>query len=174
MAILNFWVKCKNAFISETERDRATLMKFLTHRVCDKSTGDFYQKKIFRPLLAAILNFCVKHKSPIISEMERDRAISTKFLTHRVSAESTADFSQKLFSCTFGGHLEFLCKTQNPVYVGNYVGDFDKIFDTQDICSLLATFRKIYFPTTYGGLLEFQRYLNFYVKHKKNVFISEM
>ena len=36
----------------------------------------------------------------------------------------------------------------------------------------MATFRKIHFPATLGGLLEFLCYLNFCVKHK-NVFISE-
>ena len=68
-------------------------MKFLTHRVSAESTGDFLQKNVFLPLLAAILNFCVKCKNVFISETERDRAISTKVLTHRVSAESTGDFS---------------------------------------------------------------------------------
>ena len=33
-------------------------------------------------------------------------------------------------------------------------------------------FCKIYFPATFGGLLEFLRYLNLCVKHK-NIFISE-
>ena len=75
-AVLNFFVKHKNAFISETEQDRA-------------------------PLLTAILNFCIKCKNVFISETERDRAISTKFLTRRVSAESTGDFSQKSFSRHF-------------------------------------------------------------------------
>ena len=71
--------------------------------------------------LAAILNFCGRHKSTFISEMVRDRAILTKFLTHRVSAESTGDFSQKknLFPATFGSHLEFLRKVLKRIYLGN-------------------------------------------------------
>ena len=99
-AILNFYVKRKNPLISETERDRVILTKFLTCRVAAGSTGNFSQN-IFPPLLVAILNFCVKCKNAFISETERDRAISTKFLTHRVSAESTGDFLQKSFSHHF-------------------------------------------------------------------------
>ena len=54
-----------------------------------------FQKIIFPPLLVAILNFCVKSKNAFISETQEDRAISTKFLTRRVSAESINDFPQK-------------------------------------------------------------------------------
>ena len=78
-------------------------MKFLTCGVCGESTGDFSQKSFFflLPLLAAILNFYVKLKNPFISEMERGRAISMKFLTRSLSTESTGDFSQKSFSRHF-------------------------------------------------------------------------
>ena len=38
-----------------------------------------FAKIVFPPLLAAILNFCVKHKNPLISETERDRAIDKIF-----------------------------------------------------------------------------------------------
>ena len=60
-----------------------------------------FAKIVLLPLLAAVLNFCVKRQNVFISEMERDRAISAKFLTRMVSAESTGDFSQKSFSCHF-------------------------------------------------------------------------
>ena len=40
-----------------------------------------------------------------------------KFLIHRVSAESTGVFfCINCFPATFGGHLEFLCKTKKRVY----------------------------------------------------------
>ena len=64
----------------------------------------------------AIMNFCVKRKNPLISETERDKAISTKFLTHRVVAESTGQsltFLKNRFPAIFGGHLEFLRYMQN-------------------------------------------------------------
>ena len=62
--------------------------------------------------MAAILNFRIfrkiaKHKNAYISKTLLDRAISTKFLTHRVSLQSS--------HAKNGGHFEFLrqnCKTQ--------------------------------------------------------------
>ena len=71
-------------------------MKFLTHRASEESSVNFPQKS-FLPLLAAILNFCIKRKKKNM-ETERDRVISIKFLTHRISVESTGDSSKKLFS----------------------------------------------------------------------------
>ena len=57
-------------------------------------------------------------------------------------------------------------KTQRCVYLGNGASqsDFNKIFDLQGICSLLAGFRKSVFPPLLAAIL------NFYVKCK-NVFI---
>ena len=100
-AILNFCVKHKNLLISETEPHRAILTRFLTHRLAGDSTGEIFSKKIFSPLMVAILHFCIKHKNAFISETERDRLISAKFLTHRVSLDSTSDFLQKSFSRHF-------------------------------------------------------------------------
>ena len=60
-----------------------------------------FSKIVFPPILVAILNFCVKCKTAFILGTVRDRAISMKFLTHRVFAEFTGDFSQKLFSHRF-------------------------------------------------------------------------
>ena len=51
--------------------------------------------------------------------MVQERAISMKFLTHRVSPESTDNFSQILFAAIFGDHLEFLRKPQKRIYLGN-------------------------------------------------------
>ena len=107
-AILNFCVKRKNVFISETERDRAISKKFLTHR----ESGVYWRlfaKIVFPPLLAAILNFCIKHKSVFFSETERDRAISMNFFYPQ---SLLAIFPKNRFPVTFGGHFEFLRKTQ--------------------------------------------------------------
>ena len=60
-------------------------------------------KKIFpSPKMAAILNFRIfakmaKHKFASISLTVRDRAISSKFSTHRVSKECTLCNFQKIF-----------------------------------------------------------------------------
>ena len=53
-------------------------------------------------------------RTPFISEMVRDRAILTKSLTRRLSAESTGNFSQKLFSPNFlVANLNFWVKRKN-------------------------------------------------------------
>ena len=59
VAILNFFMKCKNVFILEMERARAILTKSLIHSASALYLSCF-AKILFPPLLAAILNFCVK------------------------------------------------------------------------------------------------------------------
>ena len=104
-AILNFQIfakiaKHKNAYISKTLLDRAILSKFLTHRVSLQSSHANFQKKNFSQKMAAILNFRIfrkiaKHKNAYILKTVLDRAISTKFLTHRVSLQiSHANFQK--------------------------------------------------------------------------------
>ena len=44
--------------------------------------------------------------------MVLDRVISMKFLTHRVSTNSTGDFPKNSFPAIFGLHLKFLRKMQ--------------------------------------------------------------
>ena len=118
-AILNFanfcqkWKKHKFASISLTVQDRAISSKFSTHRVSKKCTNGNFQKIFLSPKMAAILNFQIlpkmqKHKFSSISLTVRDRAISSKLSTHRVSQQSTvALFVQVLEqnSCLpLGGH----------------------------------------------------------------------
>ena len=105
-----------------------------------------------------------------ILETERDRAIFTKFLTRRVSAESTGIVSQKKsFPATFGGHLEFLRKMQKRVYIGNGArqSNFDKIFHPQGICRVYWHYfaKKNVFPPLLVAIL------NFYVKQKKSIYL---
>ena len=117
-AILNFRIfrkiaKHKNAYISKTVLDRAISMKFLTHRVSLQSSHANFQKNFVLPKMAAILNFRIfrkiaKHKNAYISKTVLDRAISTKFLTHWVSLQSShCQFSKKKFLAKNGGHFEF-------------------------------------------------------------------
>ena len=61
-----------------------------------------FQKTFSHKKMAAILNFRIfrkiaKHKNPYISKTVLDRAISTKFLTHRVSLQSSHANFQKNF-----------------------------------------------------------------------------
>ena len=105
--------KHKNAYISKTLLDRAISTKFLTRRVSLQSSHANFQKKNFSQKLAAILNFRIfrkiaKHKNAYISKTVLDRAISTKFLTHRVSLQIThANFQKKFDLAKNGSHFEF-------------------------------------------------------------------
>ena len=77
--------------------------------------------------MAAILNFRIfakiaKHKNAYILKTLLDRAISTKFLTYRVSLRSS--HFKKKFLTKNGGHFEFSnflqnCKTQKCLYLEN-------------------------------------------------------
>ena len=115
-AIFEFFAKIakhKNAYISKTLQDRAISTKFLTHRVYLQSSHANFQKYFVSPKMAAILNFRIfrkiaKHKNAYISKTLLDRAISTKFLTRRVSLQSShANFQTKNFSQKMAAILNF-------------------------------------------------------------------
>ena len=77
-------------------------MKFLIRRVSLQSSHANFKKKNFSQKMAAILNFRIfrkiaKHKNAYISKTVLDRAISTKFLTHRVSLQSSYPNFEKIF-----------------------------------------------------------------------------
>ena len=82
-AILNFYVKCKNTFISETVPDRGIPTKFLTLGVYTVICSCL-PKMAFPPFLVAILKFCIKCKTVCILETVPDRGILTKFFTCKV------------------------------------------------------------------------------------------
>ena len=98
-AILNFRIfrkiaKHKNAYISKTVLDRAISTKFWpTGYLCRVAMPIF--KNIFscqkwRPFwIFEFFAKIAKHKNAYISKTVLDRAISTKFLTHRVSLQSS-------------------------------------------------------------------------------------
>ena len=61
-----------------------------------------------------------KHKNACVSKTVLDRAISTKFLTHRVSLQSShANLKKKIFSQKNGGHFEFSNFSQKYLYLEN-------------------------------------------------------
>ena len=83
-------------------RDRAISSKFSTHRVSKECTLCNFQKMFPFSKMVAILNFRIfaksgKHKFASIPLTVRDRAISSKFSTHRVSNECTLCNFQKIF-----------------------------------------------------------------------------
>ena len=84
--------------------DRAISTKSLTHRVSLQSSHANFQKKSFSLAKNGghfeFLNFsqnCKTYKNAYISKTVLDRAISTKFLTHRVSLQSSHANFQKNF-----------------------------------------------------------------------------
>ena len=108
VAILNFRIFAQNGktqicCISLTVRDRAISSKFSIHRVSKECSLCNFQKIFPSPKMAAILNFRIflpkmaKHEFASISLTVRDRAISSKFSTHRVSKECTLCNFQKNF-----------------------------------------------------------------------------
>ena len=137
--------KRKFASISLTVRDRAILSQFLTHRVSQKCTMAIFQKNLLSPKMAAILNFeflpkIEKRKFVSISLTVRDRVISSKFLTHRVSQQTTLQFSKIVITLKMAAILNFPIftkngKTQICFYLPNCArwSDFAEIFDPQGI-----------------------------------------
>ena len=81
-------------------RDSISL-KFLTPHGIHRDNWRFFPKIVFLLFLAAILNFCVKRKNAFIPEMVQNRAISAKFLTLGISAESSGNLPQKVVSFRF-------------------------------------------------------------------------
>ena len=93
-----FWIfeflpkmaKHKFASISLTVRDRAISSKFSTRRVSKECTPCNFQKNFPLPTNGGHFEFLpkmAKHKFASISLTVWDTAISSKFLTHRVSKE---------------------------------------------------------------------------------------
>ena len=74
------------------------------------------KKNFILPKMAAILNFRIfrkiaKHKNAYISKTVLDRAISTKFLTHRVSLQSShANFQKNFILPKMAAILNFCAK----------------------------------------------------------------
>ena len=132
--------KHKFASISLTVRDRAISSKFSTHRVSQQTTLCNFPK-IFIPLkMTAILNFRIfspkmqKHKFASISLTVRDRAISSKLSTNRVS-QNFQIFAKN-------------AKTQICFYLLNRArySNFIKVFNPQGIsaiytCQFCPSFR---------------------------------
>ena len=106
-AILNFRIFAKNCktqicFYLLTVRDRAISSKFSTHRVSTEYNLYNFPKIFPSPKMAAILNFRIfakNGKTQICFYLltVRDRAISSKFSTHRVSTEYNLYNFQKIF-----------------------------------------------------------------------------
>ena len=103
--------KHKFASISLTVPDRAISSKFSTHRVSKECTLCNFPKISPPPKNGGHFEFLpkmAKHKFASISLTVRDRAISSKFSTHRVSALYSWQFSKNFPLPKNGSHFEFL------------------------------------------------------------------
>ena len=107
------------ASISLTVRDRAISSKFSTHWVSKKCTLCNFQKIFPSPKMEAILNFRIfaengKTRICFYLLTVRDRAILSKFSTHRVSQECTlCNFQKKFPSPKMAAILNFLIFAKN-------------------------------------------------------------
>ena len=131
-AVLNFCVKCKDVFISQMEQARVILTKLLSHRDIGIVYWRVFTEILLPPLLAAILNFCIK------CVYLGDEA-SQKFFDKIFDPQGTCIFYWRLlakivFPPLLAAFLHFCIKR---VYLGNRMSksDFDEIFDPQGICS---------------------------------------
>ena len=153
--ILNFPQKWKNTQICFYLLNRSEILsKFSTPRVT------FY-KNHFPATFGGHLEFLREMLKTLISETVRDRVILTKFFVPQdICRVYWQLFRKTCFPATFGSHLEFLCKAQNRIHLGNGLrqSDFDKILDPQGICRVYwRHFAKITLPPFFGGHLEFMR-----------------
>ena len=110
--------KHKFAYISLTVQDRAISSKFSTHRVSQQSTLANFQKIFLSLKMTAILNFrfspkMKKHKFPSISLTVRDRGISSKFSTPRVSRMYCRLFTKITFPPLLVAILNFCVKRKS-------------------------------------------------------------
>ena len=109
--------------------------------------------------MAAILNFRIfrkiaKHKNAYISKTVLDRAISTKFLTHRVSLQSShANFQKNFILPKMAAILNFRIFAQTlqntKMLIFRKPSDFDEIFYLQGICraAIPKSFHLVKFQT---------------------------
>ena len=101
--------KHKFASISLTVRDTAISMKYSTHRLSEKCYSLQFSKKFPLPKNGGhfeVLPKMEKHKFASVSLTVRDRAISSKYSTHRLSEKCYSwQFSKKFPLPKNGGHF---------------------------------------------------------------------
>ena len=167
--------------------DRVILTKFFTHRVSLQSSHANFPKTFCLAKNGGLFefsNFCAniaKHKNTYISKTLLDRAISMKFLTHRVSLQSShANFQKKIFSQKMAAILNFrifrkIAKHKNA-YISKTLLDraISMKFFTHRVSlqSSHANFPKKICLAKNGGHFEFSNFCTNIAKHK-NTYISK-
>ena len=135
--------KHKIVSISLTVRDRAISSKFSTHTVSEQCTLCNFQKfsssHIWRPFwIFEFFPKMAKHKIDSISLTVRDRVISSKFSTHRVSKKCSLGNFQKFSSSHIWRPFwifEFLPKIEKQKFASIFLTVQDRVtsskFSTQ-------------------------------------------
>ena len=125
-----------------------------------------FQKKFISPKMVAILNFAkiAKYKTAYISKTVLDRAISTKFLNHRGSMQSShPDFQNNFVYPIMAFILNFRifrknCKTQKCLYLENHVRQSDETFDQRCVSAdKPSQFSKNFCLAKNGGHFKFSQ-----------------
>ena len=104
-----------------------------------------------------------KHKFASICVTVRDRAISSKFSTHRVSEQCTLQFSKNFPLPTYGGHFEFLPKMAKHKFASISLTVRDRAissqFSTHRISKkcTLGNFQNIFHSPKMAAILYFLR-----------------
>ena len=128
---LEFLCKCKDIFISEMEQVRVILTKLLSHKDICIVYWRVYTKILLPPLLAAILNFCVKC-------VYLGNEASQKFFDKIFDPQGTCIFdwcllAKIVFPPLLVAILYFCIKYVYFRHRTSY-SDFDEIFDPQGMC----------------------------------------
>ena len=157
-AILNFCVKCKDVFISEMEQVRVILTKLLSHRDICRVYWRVFTEIFLSPLLAAILNFCVKCKYVFISEMKQVRVILTKLLSHRdICIVYWRVFTEIFLPLLLAVILNFFIKCKNVfiLEMERARAILTKSLIHSASAVYLSLFAKILFPPLLAAILNF-------------------
>ena len=115
-------------------------------------------KIVYSPLLAAILNFCVKCKDVFISEMEQVRVILTKLLSHRdICIVYWRVFTEILLPPLLAAILNFFIKCKNVfiLEMERARAILTKSLIHSASAVYLSLFAKILFPPLLAALLNF-------------------
>ena len=115
-------------------------------------------KIVYSPLLAAILNFCVKCKDVFISEMEQVRVILTKLLSHRdICILYWRVFTEILLPPLLAAILNFFIKCKNVfiLEMERARAILTKSLIHSASAVYLSLFAKILFPPLLAAILNF-------------------
>ena len=115
-------------------------------------------KIVYSPLLAAILNFCVKCKDVFISEMEQVRVILTKLLSHRdICRVYWRVFTEIFLPLLLAAILNFFIKCKNVfiLEMERARAILTKSLIHSASAVYLSLFAKILFPPLLAAILNF-------------------